>query len=224
MSLEKITRAPLTDDQLKKLRADDIAKLKLTQDEFYRLKSINEIKATERISRISRMTTEQKPILNDLESAGVKVNSLADLITSRKNHDGSALILLNHLQLPYSDVTRETIARALAARGSEISEFWPRIVDEYKKSKEGFGIKGPGDNEPLQLGAKSGLAATLICMVSDEKTKELIGLIKDPANGDSRVILLSPLFISKDPGIKKLLIELSSDPVLGKEILAHFKK
>src|SRR5437667_1331983 len=61
--------------------------------------------------RVARLQEEQAPIVADLKAAGFGVNRLSDLIMRSAPYPAAIPILLKHLVLPYSDPTRETLAR-----------------------------------------------------------------------------------------------------------------
>jgi hypothetical protein len=126
--------------------------------------------------------------------------------------------LLNHLLLPYSDRTREGIARSLAVPDPEVRKAWPMLVGEYRKAPMGLGIIAPGDTKQFRLGAKDALACVLSVSVTDETIKELIEIAKDRTQGDSRILLLPALRKSKNPLVKQAIDELASDPDLEMEI------
>ncbi len=127
--------------------------------------------------------------------------------------------------MPYSDVTRETIARSLAVPEPEVQKAWPLLIEEYRKAPMGWGIKAPGDTKEYRLGAKDGLACALSAAVTDETLPELIALAKDRTQGESRVLLLSALKKrrNKNPLAKQAIEELASDPDLEKEIASWRK-
>jgi hypothetical protein len=93
---------------------------------------------------------------------------------------------------------------------------WGILANEYRK--EPHLPLGEGQGR-----AKQGLAAAVAATATDDVIEELIMLAKDPAHGDSRVILLDALKKSKSVAAKRALTELAIDPVTAKEI-ASWKK
>ena len=213
-------RAPLTTEKLEQLTADDFARLKLTDDEGVRLREINMERRRARAERSARLAIEEAPILVNLREIGWKVESVWVLVNTSTKYTEAIPILLKHLLLPYSDRTRERIARCLAVPELEVRKAWPTLVGEYRKATMGRGIIAPGDTEEYRLGAKDGLACALSVAVTDETLPELIALTKDRTQGESRVLLLSPLKKrrAKNPLAKQAIDELASDPDLEKEI------
>jgi hypothetical protein len=217
-------RAPLTTEELERVTADDLRRMKLSDDEISRLREINKAREQERIERSGRLAIEQQPLLADLRRVGWDVKSVWDLVNTSTNYAEAIPVLLKHLLLPYSDLTREGIARALAVPEPEVRKAWPMLVEEYRKAPMGWGIKAPGDTKEYRLGAKDGLACALAVAATDATLEELIGIIKDPVHGSNRVLLLSALRKSKNPLAKKTLEELASDPAFAKEIASWRKR
>jgi hypothetical protein len=221
-SKKSLTQMPMTDEQLKQVNAYDIGRIKFTDEERVRLREIN----AERKKRIeemgARLTIEEQPILADLCTIGCNIESVWFFYTVRANYPDAIPILLKHLLLPYSDRTREGIARALSFREAKYA--WPVIVEEYKKAPIGKGIIEPNGVEEYRLGTKDALAAALSIIADASVIEELIELAKDCSNGESRILLLSAIKKSKSAIAKQAIIELSFDSQLSKEIESWVKK
>lgn len=199
-------------------------RMKLTDEEMILLREINRERERERERRLVRSRIEQEPILKELRGVGWNVKSVWELVNTSTRYAEAIPILLKHLSLPYSDRTREGIARSLAVPEPEVRKAWPMLVEEYRKAPMGWGIKDPGSTEELRLSAKDGLACALAVAVTDETMQELIDIIKDPRHGEYRVLLLSALRKSKMPIAKQAIEELASDPDLKKEIASWRRK
>jgi hypothetical protein len=208
----KLSRAPLTNEDLAKLTADEFARLKLTDDEKVRLREINRERARQSAERAVQLRAEEQPIVADLRAVGCNVTSVWSSVKTSDRYSDAIPILLKHLMLSYSDRTRGAIARALAAPAAK--DAWPVLVKEYCNAPHGV----------VGLGAKSGLAAALAETVTDDVIGELIELAKDRSHGSSRLLLLKGLRRSRAPAAKKALEELASDPELSKEIASWRKK
>jgi hypothetical protein len=197
------------------LRAGDAARLKLTDDEIFRLREINRERALQREKLAIRFRAEEEPILADLRAIGCNVMSVWSVVKTSDRYSDVIPILLKHLLLSYSDRVKEGIARALGAPAAK--DAWPILVAEYRKAPMGV-VDG------VRLGAKSGLAAALAETVTDNVIDELIALAKDRSHGSSRLLLLKGLRKSKVAAAKKALEELATDPELAKEIASWKKK
>jgi hypothetical protein len=205
-------------DELALLRAADFRRLKLTEEEKQILKEINAERQRERSARVENLRREQAPIVADLQSAGLAISALSDLIGRSERYEAAIPILLKHLQSPYSDATKETIARSLAVPEAQVRRAWPVLVREYSAAPTGKGLKAPGDVVEYRLGAKDGLACALAVAVTDETLPELIALAMDARHGGSRLLLLPAIRKSKSPRARAALEELAADPELKKEI------
>jgi hypothetical protein len=210
----KSGRAALTNAELSKLLADDRVRLKLTDDEIARLREINREKARQREKRTEHLLAEERPILNDLRAIGWNVESVWFLMKKADRYPEVIPVLLKHVLLPYSDRTKEGLARALATRDAKGA--WPTLVEEYRKAPMGM-------ENGIKLGAKTGFADALAAAVTDNTIDQLIALAKDRSHGGSRLVLLRGLRRSRTAAAREALEELASDPELSMEI-ARWKK
>jgi hypothetical protein len=218
-------RVPLTAEELERMTVDDFLHLKLTDGEKVRLREINKAREQDRVASVARIRVEAATLLTELQAAGLRIQSVGNLIGMSERYEAAIPILLRHLQMPYSDAVKETIARSLAVPEQEVRNAWPILVEEYRKAPMGWGIKGAGDTKEYKLGAKDGLACALSVAVTDETLEELIDIAKDRTHGESRLLLLSALKKRKDknPRAKKAIEELANEPEFAKEIASWRK-
>lgn len=217
-------RVPFTKKELEKFLPSEILKFKLTEGEIKLLKEINAEREQKRIKRTEAIRLEQELLLADLRRIGWDVSGIWDMVSLSTPYPEAVPVLLKHLVLPYSDVTRDGIARALAIPEPAVRQAWPVLIEEYRKAPMGRGITTPNDTEEFQLGVKDGLACALCAIVTDETLPEYIDLLKDKSHGEYRILLLSALRKSKNPLAKQAIEELADDPDLKKEIAAWKKK
>lgn len=145
------------------------------------------------------------PLVEELRAAGFEVESAWDLVNTSTPYPSALPILLEHLERPYPDRVREGIARALAVRDAKFG--WETLARLYRE-------------EPAGSDAKDGLAVALAAASDDEVVDEFISLARDPAHGESRILLLRGLKRSRAPQARAALEEFSGDPVLGQEARA----
>lgn len=148
---------------------------------------------------------EQAALLRELAAVGVKVSTVWDLVNTSASYTAALPILLDHLKRPYSDGTREGIARALAVRATRPIG-WSALVEEFEKT------------ESSNKRVKDGIAVALAGASDDAVISELIALAKDRRHGDSRLLLLLGIKRSRRPEAKDAIEELATDPALSKEI------
>jgi hypothetical protein len=177
--------------------------LELERDpEFARRKAEQE-KELER--REAQSKKEQTALLQELAAVGVKVSNVWDLVNTLAPYSAAIPILLDHLKRPYSDGTREGIARSLAVRAARPIG-WSVLVKEFEKT------------DPSNIRVKDGIAVALAGASDDTVISELIDLAKDRRHGDSRLLLLRGIRRSRRSETKRAIEELAADPALSKEI------
>ncbi len=145
------------------------------------------------------------PLAEELRAAGFAVESAWDLVNTSTPYPAALPILLEHLQCAYPDRVREGIARALAVRDAKFG--WATLVRLYS-------------DEPAGSDAKDGLAVALAAVADDDVIDEVISLARDAGHGESRILLLRRLKLSRAPLARAALEEFSEDPVLGQEARA----
>ncbi len=216
-------RALFTKDQIDGMTSEELMRAKLTEPERALLREIvaerdEEIRFTVELIRI-----EAAPYHAELAAAGVTTWELANSHGKSPKYDVAIPIMLKHLQMPYSDTIKDSIARSLAVPLPAVRKAWPILVREYRNAPTGMGYRVRGAKRQRRLGAKDGLAVALSVAATVDTLPELIELASDPANGESRVLLLFALRRSKSDIAKQAIARLVSDPVLTKEISAWKK-
>jgi hypothetical protein len=150
-----------------------------------------------------------RPILKDLNEAGIHITSL--WVTDEKimPYSTSLPILLAHLEKGgYPDEIMQVIAHRLGVKPG--IEYWDRLRDLYYR----------------QTGeaARDGLAATLAKIATRPQFDELVELLHDESLGDSRVLLIRGVVrVGRERG-KEIVRALVDDPVLGKEATARARR
>jgi hypothetical protein len=157
-----------------------------------------------RQERAAEWRRGEAPLVEELRSVGVAVESAWNLINNAASYPKALPILLKHLQRPYPDAVREGIARALAVPEAKFA--WETLMRLYREEPE------------ARPRPKDGMASALAAIADDKKIGDLISLVRDERNGSSRLLLLRALERSSDPSARKTLIELENDPELKKEI------
>ncbi|MDE2385443.1 MAG: hypothetical protein KGO53_12575 [Alphaproteobacteria bacterium] len=200
----------------KSTAAELISKLESDADFVARRQAAEQMRS----ARAARIRIEEEVLLAELRNVGVDVSSCWDLVNSSAPYPKAIPILLRHLRMPYSDVIRDGIARALAVPDPAVRAAWPMLVAEYRNAPLGMGIVAIGDTIKQNFGAKDGLACALAAVVTDETLPELISLLKERSLGDSRLLLLPAL--KKRRKKSKLaagaILDLASDPSLREEL------
>jgi len=175
----------------------------LERDPDFARKKAEREKELERREAESRK--EQAMLLRELAAVDVKVSTVWDLVNTADSYTAALPILLDHLKRPYSNGTREGIARALAVRATRPLG-WRVLVEEFEKT------------EPSNTRVKDGIAVALAGASDDTVILELIELAKEKRHGDSRLLLLRGIKRSRRPEAKDAITELAADSALSKEI------
>lgn len=187
----------------------------MTLDEHYaqlkaeeRYEAIQELhrrQEEERQRKAAAWRLAEKPLVNDLNDAGLAVESVWDLVNTKEPYPAAIPILLAHLMRPYPERVREGIARALAVPEARIG--WKVLLDAFKK-----------ETDNSTIGAKFALGLALGATGTDAVLEDVFSLVKDRTLGENRAPLLAILGRSKDPRALQLLQELAADPDLARDV------
>jgi hypothetical protein len=158
----------------------------------------------EHARRVAELHRALEPLAQDLRAIGVdQLSRLQTGIDTKRAPFPQAIpVLLEHLRRDYPPDVRVFIAGCLQTPEARVG--WDTVLQEYLK-------------EPASL-VKSRLANVLAAVAREEDAEVLCGLVRDRANGPSRLLLLPSLVRLRDPRTKATLRELKDDPELTKEI------
>lgn len=194
----------------KKTRAAELH-IQLQQDEEYQkwLKKKEEVRS----ALEAAYAQEEKPLVDDLVKAGLNVKSSWDLVNSSKSYRNAIPILIEHLSKPYHLKNKEGIARALAVKEAKGVACRP-IIEEYKKT--------PKDEQNLRWVYGN----TMEVIITEDYLDEIIDIIKDESNGDSRQMFIAALGNLGSSKAKNILYYLVKDKsrVVNEEAKKALKK
>ena len=163
----------------------------------------------ERQIRVQELRRAEQPIVEDLRSAGVEVNSVWDLVNTADPYPKALPILLDHLQRGgFPDRVMESLGRALAV--GPAASVWEALRQPY------LAAQGCGEEE--------GLAVALAASATADHLGALIALLDETSRGSTRIHFLRPI---KRVGGKRgldVLRSLRDDPLFGKEARALLKR
>ncbi len=147
----------------------------------------------------------ETPIIADLRSAGFTVSSVWDIADPAVPHDNMLPILLKHLEIGhYPDRVLEGLGAALAVKAAR--SYWDRILALYTR------VSG--------FGARQALAAAIAECAEPGDVDDLAALLADESLGESRGLLLSPVWKLGGARGRALVRSYSDHPELGKEASA----
>jgi hypothetical protein len=137
----------------------------------------------ERARMVAQYRSDIRPVIEDLQQAGFGVDSLEELkkigsdhwrLVGSTEYDRALPILIEHLRLPYSDQVATVLGAAVAVPGAQ--PYWQDLKSLYLTE--------------IRRQPKEQLAYALAVSASEDNVDELIDLLRDDSNGESRVYLL----------------------------------
>ncbi len=175
---------------------------RLQGDEDYQRKT-QDAEAARQV-RAAELRQAEEPIVADLRSAGVEVESVWDLVNTSTPYPDALEVLLRHLERGgYPDRVMESLGRALAVGPAAFA--WKTFRRLYLTAH------GRGEEE--------GLAVALAASATADHVDGLIGLL-DEASGETRIHLLRAIKGMGGSRGRDVLESLRSDPALGREARA----
>jgi hypothetical protein len=160
----------------------------------------------------AELDRDEKPLVKALGEAGVRGESVWDLVNTSEPYPKAMPVLIEHLRGSYHPRTLEGIARSLAVRDPyAIEHAWPVALDLFLKATPDEQIK-----EPRRRGFKEGLAVMLSAICTEERLPQVFDLIRDPKHGDDRTHLIYGLRkFSTNKKVKEFLESLCEDSYWG---------
>lgn len=140
-----------------------------------------------------------RPVLEELEAAGVRVEGDLMTIDGRENYAAALPILLRWLPKIDHEIVKETLVRGLTSKWARPEAARP-LVDEFRRIA--------GREEKLGW-----LIGSALETVADESVRDdLLELATDRSFGRARGFLVTALGNIKDPRTEQALVELLDDP------------
>lgn len=147
----------------------------------------------------------EAPLVAALNSTGLKVDSVWDLVNATQPYSDAIPVLLEHLRASYPEAVKEGILRALAV---------PEAVVGWDQLLRVFDAEPPKENGGLKWAA----ACAMGVAADNSVLPDVIRLVRNQALGFDRAPLLEALRRSDSADAKMVLHELRVDPVIGKEV------
>ncbi|WP_158655997.1 HEAT repeat domain-containing protein [Sphingobacterium sp. HMA12] len=166
-----------------------------------------------RIALEEAYAEDEKPLVEDLRQVGVDVKSVWNLVNTKSSYKSAIPVLLAHLPMQYHLKNKEGIIRALAvkeARGIACSA----ILEEYHKTpKHDFNYRWL-------------LGNTMAVIITADYIEDVIAVVQERDNGESRQMFVKALANMKSPKIKDIFEQLLIDKceVVNKEAQKALKK
>jgi len=154
---------------------------------------------------------EERALATDLRRVGVEVGSSWDLVNTGEPYPEAVPVLLDHLRRPYSERTKEGIARALAV--PEAEEGWDILLELFESNP---------DTHPNGHKWAVGVALGVIARETG-RHQEALRLLRDKRHGENRSALLEAIAFAKDKSVRPLISEFADDPELGEDVRWQLK-
>lgn len=146
----------------------------------------------------------EAPLVQELRSAGVGVDSVWDLVNTSQPYPEAIPILLEHLDAEYPSEITNGIARALAVPVLN-PEDWDVLLSKFFDES---------DEE-----ARYGLALALRANAEEEHASLLQELVQNSEYGKARIEFAEALFrVGNKNRVEEILAPLVSDPEIGESI------
>jgi hypothetical protein len=172
----------------------------LAQDEEYQKRKA--AFRAELAERTQILREAEQPIVQDLREAGVRVDSVWDLVNTSEPYPAALPVLMAHLDRGgYPERVMESVGRALAVKPSVV--FWERLKARY------LAPRNPGEEE--------GAAVALAACATPAQLDDLIGFTSLEERGESRLFFIQPIFVLGQDRGRQLVEGMRDDPVFGTE-------
>lgn len=198
MDESKLPKGPVNADELGRLKEQ-----MLRDDPDYRAEV--EDADAKRAATAQRLREAERPIVADLNAAGMSVESVWDLVNTADPYPEALPILLRHLERGgYPDRVMESLGRSLAVKPSVA--FWDRLKTLYLA--------------PRSAGDEDGAAVALAACATKAQLDDLVTFLSLDERGDTRIYFLRPIKkLGGDAG-QQLLESLRNDRTFGREATA----
>jgi len=163
------------------------------------------------VAVVSERKKDELPIIVELRKSGIEVESVYDLVNSKKSYPDAIPVLLRHLRMKHDPSIKEGIVRALIDPASVIG--FDIIYDEFCNTPA---VSEKQDFIGHQM--KWLLGAALAEATRIETLPKVLDLLRDKSQGEGRERLIYVVKILPKKKRQVLLHELSEDPDLEKII------
>ena len=195
-----ISAAELMTEMKERLRTDPEYRQRIERD------------AAERAERTNQMRAAEKPLLDELPSIGIALDTVWNLSKVPEARERAVPVLLRHLVQDYPDRVLEAIGHAL--NGSFVRPWWADLKELYLRT----------DRDVV----RDRLANALAGCATKAHYDDLLAFVADPSLGQSRIYFLRPINRIGNrisTGLGRSVVEsYAEDPVLEREATAIIKR
>jgi hypothetical protein len=141
------------------------------------------------------LSKEHSVLIEELSTVGININSVYDLVNTKKRYPLAIPFLVKHLLMNYHDKNKEGIVRALCVKEA-VGFATPYLIDEYHKTS----------NDKKNLKWVIGYA--IFITATKDYIEDFYKIIDDKSNGISRQYLVMALTKFKIEKLEDYLISL----------------
>ncbi|MEJ5092352.1 HEAT repeat domain-containing protein [Sphingobacterium faecium] len=151
-----------------------------------------------RIALEESLREDAAELVKELNSIGIKVNSVWDLVNTSERYADAIPILINHLKKDYHEKNIEGIIRALAVKEA-VGKVTPYLITMYHQLTK--------DNDLLRWV----IGNTIYMTITQDDVKSILPIVQDKTNGTSRQMFVAALGKIKSEEVEDVLINLLND-------------
>ncbi|NRA18571.1 MAG: hypothetical protein HRU04_24050 [Oceanospirillaceae bacterium] len=151
----------------------------LANDKQYQAKKTEKEKQINELKRIFEQ--DEKKLVFDINSNGISVKSVWDLVNTQNDYYEAVPVLIEHLKIKHHPKILAGIARSLAIpKLTDNDDLWLTLVSLYRVT--------PSDAQidiPEERGAQQSIAVALEALADNTRVKDLEKIIAEQPAGDS---------------------------------------
>lgn len=165
-----------------------------------------EDKEKERVTNalVEALRQQAKSLYDELSQIGIWIKSVWDLVNTSASYPEAVPILVKYLSEPYHLRNKEGIVRSLAVKEAK-GVANKAIMDEYLRTPK------EGPDQPGIYYYRWVFGNTMSVIVTKDDLDEMIEIVLDESNGDSRDSFVDALGKLKSPKVIDVLNQLVND-------------
>jgi hypothetical protein len=163
------------------------------------------LREAQTIQKTQALQDEQGQLLTQLGTVGIFVESVWDLVNSKRDYSAAIPILARHLPLPYSKGIKEGVVRALT-----LERAGPMVLHELIREF----LK---QNDDSETSLKWILGNAIATVATSADSPALIDLATNPSHGRARdmIVLALPRVLKDRHRLNDVLLRLERDKDVG---------
>lgn len=157
-----------------------------------------------RLALMNALLQQSKPLNDEVLEAGIRIKSVWDFVNTADKYPEAIPVLIKHLSRPYNHSIKEGIVRALAVKEAK-GVANKTVLEEYRK------LPKEDPEQPWIFHYRWAFGNTMNVIVTKDDLDELIEIVMDETNGESRTGFIEALAKIKSPKVIEVLHHLAKD-------------